>query len=136
MVQPCHEIISVGLRSDSLVQIRPFGLLHTKHDYQTLYRRIQPILILQLLSQNFFGDEVDNQDNSSVQLSLSPRLKGSRYLSRYTDGLRVRRPGFDSRERQMVSLCFMASRPALRPSQHPIQYVPEAISPEAKGAGA
>jgi hypothetical protein len=45
-------------------------------------------------------------------------------LSRYSDGLRPGRPGFDSWQEQVILLFSTASRPALGPTQPPIQWVP------------
>jgi hypothetical protein len=47
-----------------------------------------------------------------------------RHLSQYSAGLRVGRPGFDSRHAQDIFLSFTGSRPALRPNHTPIQWVP------------
>jgi hypothetical protein len=41
----------------------------------------------------------------------------------YSDGLRAKRPGFDSRQGQEIIFCT-ASRPALGPIQLPIQCLP------------
>jgi hypothetical protein len=56
---------------------------------------------------------------------------------RHSDGLRagrVGRPGLDSRQRQEIFL-FLVSRPALGPTQPPIQRVSGAFSPEVKRPG-
>jgi hypothetical protein len=50
-------------------------------------------------------------------------------LSQYSDGLRTERPGFDSRQGQEIFLHFTISRPALGPTQPPIQWEPGAFSP-------
>jgi hypothetical protein len=42
---------------------------------------------------------------------------------------RARRFGFDSRQRQEIVLCFIASRPALGATQPPIQWTPGVLSP-------
>jgi hypothetical protein len=49
-------------------------------------------------------------------------------LSRYSDGLRAELPGFYSRQGQETFFYSMASRPALEPTQPPIQWVPGALS--------
>jgi hypothetical protein len=49
--------------------------------------------------------------------------KHDSYWSRYGDGLRAGWPGFDSRQCN-ISLFSTASRPALGPTQPPIQWVP------------
>jgi hypothetical protein len=56
-------------------------------------------------------------------------------LSRYCDGLRAGRQGFDPPQRAEVFLCSTASRPALGPSQPPIQRVQWAFSQEVKWSG-
>jgi hypothetical protein len=59
----------------------------------------------------------------------------TRDLSRYSDGLWAGRPGFDSRQRKEILLYFTASRPALGPTQPPIQWVPESLYPGSSGRG-
>jgi len=49
--------------------------------------------------------------------------------------LRVRRPKFDSRQGQKPFLFATASRPALGSTQHPIQWVAEALTPMVKQPG-
>jgi hypothetical protein len=50
----------------------------------------------------------------------------------YSVWLRDGRSGFDPRQRQRIFLLAPASRPALRPTQPPIQWVPEVLSPGVK----
>jgi hypothetical protein len=57
-----------------------------------------------------------------------------RSLSRYSDGLRAGRPGFDSRQCK-IFLFSTASRLALRLTQPPIRWVPGALSPGVKRKG-
>jgi hypothetical protein len=45
-------------------------------------------------------------------------------LNQYNVWLRTGRPGFDPRQRQRIFLLASASRPALRPTQPPVQWVP------------
>jgi hypothetical protein len=55
------------------------------------------------------------------------------YLSRYSDG-----PGFDSWQAEAGTIDFLfytASRPALGPTQPPIQWALEALSPAVKRPG-
>jgi hypothetical protein len=52
---------------------------------------------------------------------------GAGQFSRYSDVLRAGRPGFDSRQGQEIVLCSTASRPALWPTQPPIQLAPGAL---------
>jgi hypothetical protein len=59
----------------------------------------------------------------------------SELRSRYSDRLRARRPGFDSRQRQELFLYSTESKPALGPTEPPIQWVPGTISPEVKRPG-
>jgi hypothetical protein len=54
-----------------------------------------------------------------------------KYLSRYSDGIRAGRPGFDFRQGQEVFLYSTAFRP-VGPTQPPMQWVPKAFSPEVK----
>jgi len=61
-------------------------------------------------------------------------IEGAEILSIATR-LWVRRSGFDSRQRQGVSLFVPTSRPALMPTQPPIQWVPGALTPEVKRPG-
>jgi hypothetical protein len=49
------------------------------------------------------------------------------FWSRYNDGLRAERPRFDSRQ-DKIFLFSTASRPALGPTQPPVQWVPGVIS--------
>jgi hypothetical protein len=58
-------------------------------------------------------------------------LHKTRKQIRYSYGLRDGRPEFDYRHRQDL-LFFTASRPALRPIQAPIQWVPWTLSPGVK----
>jgi hypothetical protein len=53
-------------------------------------------------------------------------------LSRYSDGLQAGRPGFDSRQGQVIFLDSTASRRALELVQPPIQRVPGDLLPEVK----
>jgi hypothetical protein len=53
-------------------------------------------------------------------------------LSRYSDGLRTRRQGFNSRQRLDIFLYFTVSRPLLGP---PINWVPVVLFPEVKRPG-
>jgi hypothetical protein len=57
------------------------------------------------------------------------------YLSGYSEGLRVGRPGFHSRQEQEIFLFSTVSRLALGPTQPPIQWVLGAFSPGAKRPG-
>jgi hypothetical protein len=56
--------------------------------------------------------------------ALSPSDKPGR-LSRYSDGLRAGRPGFDSRKGREIFLFSTASKPALGATQPPIQWYPK-----------
>jgi hypothetical protein len=49
-------------------------------------------------------------------------------LSRYSKSLRAGRQGFDSRQKKVIVLFSTASRPTLRPTQPPLQWVPEVLS--------
>jgi hypothetical protein len=51
-------------------------------------------------------------------------------LSRYSDGLRAGRPGFDSRQGQELFIYSTASNLAFGPAKLPIQWAPGAVSPE------
>jgi hypothetical protein len=57
---------------------------------------------------------------------VKPRSRDS--FSRYSDGLRIGVPGFDSRQCTII-LFSTASRQILGPRQPPMQWVPGAISP-------
>jgi hypothetical protein len=54
------------------------------------------------------------------------------YLSRYSVWLQTGRPGFDPRQRQRIFPLFSVSRPALGPTQPPVQWVPGVLSPGVK----
>jgi hypothetical protein len=56
-------------------------------------------------------------------------------LSRYSDGLQAEMAGFNSGQRQEIFLFSTASRLALGPTQHPIQWVPGALSLGVKRPG-
>jgi hypothetical protein len=64
-------------------------------------------------------------------------MKGEEML-RYSDRLRTGRPRGRSSSpgRGKIFLIFTSSRPVLGPTQHPIQWVLEALSPGSKVAGA
>jgi hypothetical protein len=53
--------------------------------------------------------------------------------NRYIRGLQAGRPVFESWQRQ--NFLFTASRPASRPIQPPIQWIPAALSPRLKQPG-
>jgi hypothetical protein len=53
-------------------------------------------------------------------------------LSRYSVSLQTGRPGFDVRQWQMIFTLTSVSRPALRPTQPPVQWVPGGPFPGAK----
>jgi hypothetical protein len=62
--------------------------------------------------------------------------KESELLSRYSDGLRAGRPGFDSRQCKIFTYILSTTlRPNLRPIQPPIQWIPGALSPGVKRQG-
>jgi hypothetical protein len=48
----------------------------------------------------------------------------SGYLGWYNGGLQAGELGFDSQQGQEIFLYFTVSRPALRPTQPPVQWVP------------
>jgi hypothetical protein len=54
------------------------------------------------------------------------------YLSQCSVWLRAGRSGFDPRQRQRISPLASASRPALGPTQPPVQWVSVALSPGVK----
>jgi hypothetical protein len=53
-------------------------------------------------------------------------------VAQYSDWLRAERPGFDPRQRQRIFPLTSASKPALGPTQPPLQWVPGALSPGVK----
>jgi hypothetical protein len=55
--------------------------------------------------------------------------------SRYSDGLRIRCPGFDSQQGKEVFLYAIASIPDLGPTHPRIQWVPGAPFPGLRGRG-
>jgi hypothetical protein len=55
------------------------------------------------------------------------------YLTHYSDWLRAGRPGFDPRRRQRIFPLPSATRPAVGPTQTPVQWVPGFLSLGAKG---
>jgi hypothetical protein len=56
-------------------------------------------------------------------------------LRQYSVWLRAVRSGFDPRQGQRIFFLAPESRPALRPTQPPIQWVPGVISPGGKARG-
>jgi hypothetical protein len=54
------------------------------------------------------------------------------YLCQYSVCLRTGRPEFDPQQRQIIFLLASASRLALGPTQPPVQWVPEVLSPGVK----
>jgi hypothetical protein len=54
---------------------------------------------------------------------------------RYSDWIRGGQPGFDCRQGQGIFLYSTAARPALEPTQPPIQWVSGALSPGVKRPG-
>jgi hypothetical protein len=56
--------------------------------------------------------------------------------SRYNDGLRAGRPGFDSRQGREILLFSTVSRPALGPTRPPIHWVLGTLFPAVKAARA
>jgi hypothetical protein len=69
------------------------------------------------------------------EISSMTILAPNAWLSRYSDELRAGRPGFNSRQGQEIFLFSTAPRPALGPTQPPIQWVPGAFSPGVKWQG-
>jgi hypothetical protein len=66
-----------------------------------------------------------NDDPDWVDLSLTPTKTSSSWLHMYFSGtLQTGRPGFDPRKRQRIVPLASVSRPALRPTQPPIHWVP------------
>jgi hypothetical protein len=57
---------------------------------------------------------------------------GARELSQYSVWLRTGWLGYNPRQRQRIFPLVSASRPALGPTQPPIQWVPQALSPGVK----
>jgi hypothetical protein len=71
-----------------------------------------------------------------LRIFCSQKLKFYSYelgqISPYSDRLQDGRQGFDSRQGQEIFLYSTASRPALGPTQPPIQWVPGELSPGVK----
>jgi hypothetical protein len=68
-------------------------------------------------------------------LSTGRLLPFSEYLSRYSDGVRTGQPEFNSRQCQQISFFSTIPRPALVPTQSPIQWESGEISPGVKRPG-
>jgi hypothetical protein len=84
-------------------------------------------LVVQNDGDQFVGSFVANL----MTLSMAQHQPG--YFSRYRYDLRVRGPGFGFRHGQEIFFLYSAAfRPALGPTQPPIQWVPEALSLEVK----
>jgi hypothetical protein len=83
-----------------------------------------------------FHSENREGDGDNIQMNLMGMSCEDRrwtelepgYLRGLSDGLGTKWTGFDSRQGQEIFLYFIASRPALRPTQPPIQWVPRALS--------
>jgi hypothetical protein len=54
--------------------------------------------------------------------TTTPEVKDPGLLSCYSDGLRAGGQGFEFRQRQQIFLYSIISRPALGPTQHPVQF--------------
>jgi hypothetical protein len=63
--------------------------------------------------------------NSNSFLHVYSYLEPRQLISRYSDGLRAGRPGFDTRQLQGNFLYSIRYRRALRPTQPPVQWLPE-----------
>jgi hypothetical protein len=61
---------------------------------------------------------------NDIKFRLNYTISEPRWLSRYCDELRAERSGFDFRQGQEMFYYLAASRPALGPTQHPMQWVP------------
>jgi hypothetical protein len=72
---------------------------------------------------------------STSNLTYPSRPSEQEQLSRYSDRLRVGRPGFDSWQRQQIFLSSTVSRPVLGSNQLLIQWVPGSIFPALKWPG-
>jgi hypothetical protein len=71
-----------------------------------------------------------------TEILLGSRKRVAGYLSQYSVWLRTGRPGFDPQQEQRIFLLTSVSRPALRPTQPPVQWVQEVLPPGQSAAGA
>jgi hypothetical protein len=76
------------------------------------------------------SSDVTNRYSISY-LSINPSRSRKNSVG-IANRLRVEQPGFDFWQRQEIFLFSMESRPALKPTQSPIQWVLWALSPEIK----
>jgi hypothetical protein len=110
------ELVSISKKQgEELWQI-----VQTYYNYVRLSKRfcwLQNYCISQLIS-------------TSWEKGLTNELKGSAV------SIMTGRPGFDPRRRQRIFPLLSASRPALGPTQPPVQWVPGALSPGVNAAGA
>jgi hypothetical protein len=87
---------------------------------------LYPVLTQPIYSSHMARDQVSHPYKTTGSRGSSVKL------SQYSDWLRTRWPGFDPRQRQRIFSLASASRPALGPTQPPIQWVLGVLSPGVK----
>jgi hypothetical protein len=118
---------------------------HTVNFSLTIFITHKPQLVLSFRSPDFYELCVIHHTLPQLKASftrvissytvIQKQMYARHQLSQYSDRLRARRSGFDSRQGQAIIICSTATRPALKPIQYCLMGTKGSF-PGGKAAGA